>query len=128
MFGEGDDYRFDPQHLTHAHTDLRRWCVIYISKNRLVQYENALLDLLETERDVSNQRHIVRGLGNIGSARSVEPLLRHLCQGQGLILGDVAEALGKLNVRDARPEIERLTQSEVCWVAEKARWALRQLD
>jgi HEAT repeat protein len=46
----------------------------------------------------------------------------------GLIAGDAAEALGKLKAEEARDQLIRQSNSKVDWVAQKCRWALKQLS
>ena len=46
----------------------------------------------------------------------------------GRIVGDAAEALGRLREPRARDILERCKESDVDWIRNKATWALRQLD
>jgi len=108
--------------------DLRRWAVIDISKSRNPVYVPELLRRFSIEPSEHVRRHIVRALGNIRSSAAVPMLLDILTNGSGLIIGDAAEALGRLREPAARDALARLVGSKQDWVRNKATWALRQLD
>jgi HEAT repeat protein len=123
----GDSYEFDAEHLQSPDEDVRRLAIMHISKERLTSFEGRMLKLLRTEPTDANRRHIVRALGKIGTASSVDTLLEVLKGQKGLILGDAAEALGRLKVSDAVERLRELRSSDVDWIANKARWALNQI-
>jgi HEAT repeat protein len=120
------EYVFRPEDLQSADENLRRFAIIHISKERLTDFENHLVEMMATEQSYANRRHIVRALGKIGTARSIGLLLGILSEPDGLILGDAAQALGRLRVPDAVGRLQELTASRVEWIAGQARWALSQ--
>jgi len=120
------EYQFDPLDLESSEECRRRWALISISRQRLAEYEDKLIIMLRNETE-SNRRHIVRALGKIGTDKSVAPILEILKNESGLILGDAAESLGKLNAVDAKEIVETLVDSPVDWIANKTRWALARL-
>ncbi len=99
-----------------------------ISKNRRVEFGPQLVQLLRTEVDESNRRQIVRALGHLALAEAAPVLVAMLASESGLMLGDLAEALGRLRVHEARSRLEELQQHPIDWVQNKTRWALRRLD
>ena len=74
-----------------------------------------------------NKRHIVRALGNIGDQSVGRHLLQLLDYEHGLILGDIAEALGKLQSIASKEQLQGLAEHHLPWVVQKARWALKKL-
>jgi HEAT repeat protein len=123
-----DDYRFQEQGLESKDEDLRRWAIIEVSRKKMRQFEDALLGLLGSEPSVSNRRHLVRGLANIGTAKSAPVLLRVLDNEFGLILGDVAEAVAKLGMKEAVPMLEQLTNCGIDFVENRAKHAIKKLS
>jgi HEAT repeat protein len=125
---DDDGYLFNPDHLYDHDETLRRFAVISVSKRGLTEYEPVLLRMLSSDPSEDMRRHVVRALGNIRSHASILPILHILSTEKGLIAGDAAEALGKLKAEEARDELIRQSTSEVQWVAQKCRWALKQLS
>ena len=108
--------------------DDRRARIIDISRARDAAYLPQLLARLDSDETYENRRHIVRALGNIGDQNAEAKLLGLLEAEEGVILGDVCEALGKLHSERARPLLETLSGVNLEFVAQKAQWALKQLD
>ena len=104
----------------------KRWSIITASKSGDPKHLPKLLRELKTE-SLANRRHIVRALGNIGHKEGVAPILEILITESGDIAGDAAEALAKLNAKEAIPTLERLTAAENTWTAQKSKWALKKL-
>jgi hypothetical protein len=102
--------------------------VIHVSKHRLTEFGEMLLGMLPRESDEANRRHIVRALGNLGTPDCTGVLLTIVRKQAGLIVGDAIEALGKLKAAQAIEDIRGLTKSPTDWIANKARWALKQLE
>jgi HEAT repeat protein len=123
-----DSYSFRPEDLRRGDEHVHRLAIIHISREGLSDYETRLAEMMATEPSYANRRHIVRALGRIGSSRSVGVLLETLAEPEGLILGDAAEALGRLKAADAVSRLQELTVSRLDWVAAKARWALREIQ
>jgi HEAT repeat protein len=115
------------QNVTSPDEDERRYAVIAISKHKLTQYEDILLNRFPVETN-DNKRHIVRALGNLATGKTVPFLMNLVTQEQGLILGDIARALGQLKVQEAQPHLFCLTNSPIPWVADSARYALRRIE
>ncbi len=67
-------------------------------------------------------------LGNIGGQQAEAALLEQLASERGLILGDLAQALGKLRSRLAVSTLKSLRDHELEWVRQNARFALRRLS
>jgi hypothetical protein len=124
---EDDDYHFSPSDITSPDETFRRWAVIDISKHKMRDYEDVLLQRYCSEESYDLKRHIVRALGNIGGEKTCTLLVAAVRTEQGLILGEIAEAIGKLRIRDAIPDLLQLEKSPVSWVSQKARWALRRV-
>lgn len=123
-----DEYVFDAVELDSEDEDYRRWAVIAISRCKIGGYDDKLLAMLTREPEQDLRRHIVRALGNLQSAGCVSVLLGMLDTEKGFILGEIAQALGKIGVQEARPKLEQLTQSRVEWAANQARFALKLLE
>lgn len=122
--GGGGDYHFDQRHLSDPNDDLRRFAIIEISRRRMNEFEDKLIHCLKsTEKNDANRRHIVRALGNIGTSTSIAAIRPILEKGEGLIVGEAAEALAKLGDKDALQTIGRLVDSPIQFVATKAKWA-----
>jgi HEAT repeat protein len=124
---DDDDYQFNAQDLDSDREELRTWAVIFISHNRLNDYVDKLISMIHAAPPERLRRHIIRALGNLGSRKAVPILLDILKQEEGLICGDVAQALGRLGVTESQPLLERLATSRTPWVAQNACWALKQL-
>ncbi len=123
-----DDYRYQEQDLQSPSEDLRRWAIIAVSRKKMRQFEDALLGLLGNESSTSNRRHIIRALGNIGTAKSTPVLLEVLNKESGLILGDVAEAVAKLGIKDAVPMLKQLTDCGIDFVETRSKYAIKKLS
>jgi HEAT repeat protein len=108
--------------------DRRRGSLIRASRSGDRAYLPQLLKRLTDEHAEGNRRHVVRALGNIGGEVAVDALLRVLNNDSGLILGDAEEALGKLRCHQAIARLKSLAQSDTDWVAQKAQWALKQMQ
>jgi HEAT repeat protein len=74
-----------------------------------------------------NRRHIVRALGTIGGGRVEAKLLQMLKSERGLILGEIAHALGRLRTRAALAGLKALADHEVEWVRLNVGFALRRI-
>src|SRR6266478_9035781 len=122
-----DHYVFDPRHLSDPDDNLRRWAIIHVSSLKLTEYEEKLGECLPTANSMSNRRHIVRALGNMGGPRSIPVIRSVLESSSGLLLGEAAEALGKLGDKNALPTIENLINSPIEFVGAKALWSVRRL-
>jgi hypothetical protein len=72
-----------------------------------------LLARLHGNETYENKRLIVRALGNIGGSKAEAKLLELLRIQRGLMLGDIAEALGKFRSRRAIPMLESLTDHKL---------------
>ena len=123
-----DEYRFQEQDLQSQDEDLRRIAIIEVSRKKMRQFEDSLLFLLSNEPSISNRRHIIRALGNIGTAKSTPVLLGILSKESGLILGDVAEAVAKLGIRDAVPMLKQLTNCGIDFVKTRSKYAIKKLS
>jgi hypothetical protein len=80
-------YEFTAGDLQDSDEDVRRFAIIHISKYKLTEHEEKLLNVLMTDPSVSNRRHVVRALGKIGSHRSVEAIMKVITSESGLIVG-----------------------------------------
>jgi HEAT repeat protein len=87
-----------------------------------------LLARLDSNETYDNKRHIVRALGNIGGSKAEVKLLELLQSQSGLMLGDIAEALGKLRSRRAIPMLKSLSDHKLEWVRQSVSRALRGLE
>lgn len=105
----------------------RRWKIIESSRvgdpARLPQ----LLARLDSDESYDNKRHIVRALGNLGGSQAEARLVRLLASEQGIILGDIAQSLGKLGSRRSVPALKSLCDHESEWVRQNVSFALRKL-
>lgn len=115
------------KHLHKGDETLRRWKIIDGSRAGDMSLLPQLLARLDGEESQENRRHIIRALGNIGGTRVEARLLELLNAERGLILGDIAQALGKLGSRSAAPGLKGLLDHESEWVRQNARFALRRL-
>lgn len=127
-FEEDDGHRFNDQDLKSPDANVRRLAIMTISKEKKNRFEDVLLNLLGKEVDIANRRHIVRALGNMGTVTSASVLLHILANESGLILGEAAEALGKLGVKEAIPKLNDLRQCGSGFVENKVEWALKALS
>lgn len=82
---------------------------------------------LASRETYDNKRHIVRALGKIGGPAAEAQLIRLLSSQRGLILGDIAHALGQLRARRAAPALRRLCTHRLEWVRQNADFALHRL-
>ena len=105
----------------------RRWKIIDVSRAADVSSLPQLLARLNSDETYSNKRHIVRALGNIGGEKAECKLLELLSSQRGLILGEIAEALGKLRCRRALPTLRSMCDHESPWVRQNVTRALRRL-
>jgi HEAT repeat protein len=122
-----EGYEFKAADLDSCEEDVRRWAIIHISRNKLRQYEDKLINLLAAESGINNRRHLVRALGKIGSQRALSRIIEIIKDEEGLIVGDAAEALGRLRAAEAKTILEGLAASPIPWIANKSRWALKEL-
>ena len=106
---------------------LQRWDIITISKAGDADHLDEMIRLLQDSRTpYDNARHIVRALGKIPHEKTETELLRISRVANGLILGDVAEAFGRLRTTAAKPLLLTWTNHEISWVREKSSWALKR--
>ena len=109
--------------------DLQRWDIITVSLGQDVSHIDDMIRLLREPRTTyENARHIVRALGKMPESRCEDVLKQMAVTAEGVILGDVAEAFGRLGLQGTREILGRWLAHEVTWVREKASWAIRQLD
>jgi HEAT repeat protein len=87
-----------------------------------------LLARLDSNELYENKRHIVRALGNIGGSKAEAKLLELLQSQRGLMLGDIAEALGKLRSRRAVPRLRSLCDHKLEWVRHSANRAVTRIE
>jgi HEAT repeat protein len=106
---------------------LRRWKIIDASRSGDSSLLPQLLARLDSDESYDNKRHIVRALGNIGGPLAEAKLIELLASQQGLILGDIAQALGKLGSRLAVPSLQSLGDHEAEWVRQNVSFALGRL-
>jgi HEAT repeat protein len=116
------------KHLHKGDETLRRWKIIDASRSGDASLLPQLLARLEGSETYENRRHVVRALGNIGGPRAEAKLLELLGTEQGLILGDIARALGELGCRRAANPLESLRNHESEWVRQNVTFALRRLS
>jgi len=105
----------------------RRWKIIDASRTLDVTLLPQLLARLESNESCENKRHIVRALGKIGGAKVETKLLDLLGSERGLILGDVAHALGQVGAHLAIPTLMTMRDHESEWVRQNVIFALRKL-
>jgi HEAT repeat protein len=115
------------KHLQKGDEAHRRWKIIDASRSADASLLPQLLAPLDGDESYDNKRHIVRALGNIGSPQVEEKLVGLLGSQQGLILGDVAQALGKLRARRSGPALEGVSDHESEWVRQNVNFALRRI-
>ena len=124
---EGYD-RCMAKNLRKGNETARRLKLIDASRSRSAALLPQLLSRLDSDETVENKRHVVRALGKIGGPKAEAKLLQLLESERGLILGDVAHALGLLRVKRAAPALERLLQHRTEWVRQNAEFALLRLS
>ena len=112
--------------LSSEDEDERRFAIMDASQRSDAAALPKLLGLLQTDT-YSNRRHIVRALGHIGGIEAEKTLLRLLPNESGLILGDLARAIGERKLTAARDELQALLDHKLEWVRSNAQWALKQL-
>jgi HEAT repeat protein len=116
-----------PKHLHKGDETLRRLKIIDASRAGEPSLLPQLLARFDSDETLENKRHITRALGKIGGPSAEAKLLELLGTQQGLILGDIAQALGKLESRQAAPLLKGLCNHESEWVRQNASFALRKL-
>jgi HEAT repeat protein len=115
------------KHLRKGDETRRRWKIIDASRAGDPSLIPQLLARLDGEESYDNKRHIVRALGNIGGPLAEAKLNVLLTSERGLILGDIAQSLGKLGSRRSIPRLRDLSDHESEWVRQNVRFALRRL-
>ena len=113
------------KHLHKGDEAHHRWKIIDDSRAADASLLPQLLARLDGDAD--NKRHIVRALGNIGGPQVEEKLVGLLGSRQGLILGDVAQALGKLGSRRSVLALKGFSDHESAWVRQNVNFALRRI-
>jgi HEAT repeat protein len=106
----------------------RRWNLIDASRAGDRDLLPQLLARLDSDETVENKRHVVRALGNIGGPEAEAKLLELLTTESGLILGDLANALGRLRLRAALPALKELKDHPLEWVRQNVAFAERRLE
>ncbi len=115
------------KHLHKGDEAHRRSKIIDASRSGDASLLPQLLARLDGSETVENRRHVVWALGNVGGPRAEEKLMELLGAERGPILGEIAQALGKIGSRRATPMLERLCDHESEWIRQNARFALRRL-
>ncbi len=105
----------------------RRLKIIHASRGCDASVLPQLLARLDGAETYENKRHIVRALGHIGGPEAERKLLEMVSTHRGLILGDIAQSLGKLGARKAVRPLKGLRDHELEWVRQNANAALRRL-
>jgi HEAT repeat protein len=105
----------------------RRWKIIEASRSADVGVLPQLLARLSSAETYQNRRHIVRALSNIGGPQAEAKLLELLASERGPLLGEVAQAIGKLRLRQAIPALKLLSAHESEWVRQNVAFALGRL-
>ncbi len=113
--------------------DVRRSAIMRVSRGRLYEFSQLLVNRLAVEPSVENQRHIIRALGNLRCVASCPDILAlaSVCianDEMDLRGGDAAAVLGMLGYEPARSFLEQLLDSPLEWNRQNARRALRLLD
>ncbi len=101
------------KHLHKGDVTLRRWKIIDASRSGDASLMPQLLARLDGAETYENRRHIVRALGNIGGPRAEAKLLELLGGERGLILGDIARALGEIGCRRAALPLEKSARPRI---------------
>ncbi|WP_435008745.1 HEAT repeat domain-containing protein [Tundrisphaera lichenicola] len=115
------------KHLHKGDERRRRWKIIDASRAGDPSVLPQLLARLDGGETSENRRHIVRALGNIGGPQAEARLLELLASERGPILGEVAQAIGKLGLRRASSMLRGLRDHESEWVRQNVGFALKQL-
>jgi len=116
------------KHINQKDEDLQRADIIAVSRRADASRLGELLHLLAAKgTSYANRRHIVRALGRIGGDKAEQAILDALTRGSGLVLGDAAEAAGRLSIRAALPLLRQLTIHREDWVRQKSSWAIRRM-
>jgi len=115
------------KHLHKGDESQRRWKIIDASRSGDVGLLPQLLARLSGGETYENRRHIVRALGNIGGPQAEAKLVELLTSERGPLLGEVAQAVGKLRLRQAIPTLKLLSVHESEWVRQNAAFALGRL-
>ena len=116
-----------PKRLDKGDETRRRWKIIDASRSGDSSLLRQLLARLDGYETYDNKRHIVRALGNIGGPRVEQRLITLLGTERGLILGDIAHALGQIGSRPALPALKNLCDHKLEWVRQNASFAVRKL-
>lgn len=119
---------FDRRLLFLGDAEVRQFAIITISRARAAEYLDDLLHVIEVEPCLDNLRHAVRAIGELRSKRAVPVLLAIMDEYSGPIVGDAIGALGLIGAEEARGRIEELIDSDVAWIANQARRAIKLLD
>jgi hypothetical protein len=106
----------------------RRWNISDVGRHRDARYLPQLLARLDSKETYENKRHIVRVLGNLGDVSVADRLIKLAAAHKGLILGEIARALGQLRCARAKPLLTKLAAHKLAWVQQNARFALDQLS
>lgn len=101
--------------------------IVSVSRKADVRYVPQLIALLTSDESYGNKRHAVRALGTLGQEDTSEHLVKALAESEGLMLGDICEALGRLNCRAALPRLYELQEHKLEWVRQKASWAVKTI-
>jgi HEAT repeat protein len=115
------------KNLHNGDESLRRFKIIGASRAGDASFLPQLLARLDSNETRDNKRHIVRALGNIGGPKVEAKLIELLGTQSGPILGDVAQALGKLGSRRAIPTLNAFCDHKSEWVRQNVRFALQRL-
>jgi HEAT repeat protein len=113
------------KHLHQGDESRRRQKIMRASRAEDTEMLPQLLARLNADETCENKRHIVRALGNIGGPLAEARLLELLGTSKGLILGDIAQALGKLGSLRAVPKLKGMRNHEVEWVRQNVNFALQ---
>jgi len=105
----------------------RRWNIIHASRAGDASLLPQLLARLDSNETYDNKRHIVRALGHLGGTQVEDTLLRMLETERGLILGEIAQSLGRLGTRRAVPALRSLADHESEWVRQNVSFAIHRL-
>jgi hypothetical protein len=116
-----------PKRLDKGDETRRRWKIIDASRSGDSSLLRQLLARLDGYETYDNKRHIVRALGNIGGPRVEQRLITLLGTERGLILGDIAHALGQIGSRPALPALKDLCAHKLEWARQNASFAVRKL-
>jgi HEAT repeat protein len=115
------------KHLHKGDEAHRRWKIIDASRAADASLLPQLLARLDGDESYDNKRHIVCALGNIGGPQVEEKLVGLLGSQRGLILGEVAQALGNLGSRRSVAALKLLSDHESEWVRQNVNFALRRI-